>query len=75
MEKRLAVDVEALKAFLAGRGIMQTWLARQIGVTQNTMTLSMNKKRSLKATEYLSICAVLGVPFSQFVVETPGGKS
>lgn len=40
------------------------------GMTQNAIHLAMNKKRVLKADEYITICNLINVPLDKFVKKT-----
>lgn len=62
------VDLKAMDAFIQRSGLKQSWIAEQVGMSQNALTLSLNEKRKMKVDEYVSICGVLGVSLDKFVV-------
>lgn len=63
------VDLSAMDTFIQQSGLKQSWIAEQVGMSQNALTLSLNGKRKMKVDEYVSICGVLGVSLDKFVVD------
>lgn len=58
-----------IKAYLAAKGIMQTKVATQVGITHAQMSQICNGKRSIDCVEYSKICKALGVDYSYFLEE------
>lgn len=52
---------KGIKAYLQAEGRSQVWLARQIGMSNHKLNLSLNGKRKLMFDEYARICGALGV--------------
>lgn len=63
----MRVNVDEMRKYMDQIGVKQGWVANNAGMTLNAMNLVMNKKRTLKADEYLAICEVLNVPLDSFV--------
>ncbi len=61
------VNIDEMRRYMDQIGVKQGWVANKAGMTQNAMNLVMNKKRTLKADEYLAICEVLNMPLDSFV--------
>ncbi len=70
---RYKVDVGAMKARIQASGLKQRQVAKQVGMTECTMSRAMQGRVRMKADEYLSICRVLGVPPESFAVEEKQG--
>ncbi len=47
--------------------ISQKTLAVKSGMTENQLSLSLNRKRKLLADEYIKICDALCVPYDKFI--------
>lgn len=57
-----------IKEYMEKNGIIFTFVARSIGVTNSTFSAMLNGKRRITAEEYFSICSVLNVDLSYFVM-------
>ena len=55
-----------IKAYLEQNGISQSYLARKIGVQQNTLNYWLNKSTKIDVLDYDSICEALGVGLDTF---------
>jgi len=64
------VDIDSMRYYIEQSGIKQNWIAKKAGMTQNAIHLAMNKKRVLKADEYITICNLINVPLDKFVKKT-----
>lgn len=55
-----------IKTYLDDNGIKYTHVSAQTGIPMNILSLLLNGKRKVKATEYFAICSVLNVPLTKF---------
>lgn len=46
------------------RGLTQVMLAKQLGISETSLNLSLNNKRDFKQDEMVKACEILGVPLS-----------
>ena len=55
-----------IKAYLEEHGIMQTWLAKKIGMPASILSSRLSGKSSLAADELYAIANALNVPIETF---------
>ena len=48
------------------RGLRQKFVSQKTNISETNLSLSLRGKRSLKANEFISLCAFLGLNFSDF---------
>ena len=58
---------EKIKAYLVENGIKQTFVAKQSGLPDSTISDILNKGRRIEIIEYWKICGALNVPMEYFV--------
>ena len=58
---------ENIKAYLVEKGIKQTFVARQSGIPDSTISEILNKGRRIDILEYWKICTALSVPLEYFL--------
>ena len=58
-----------IKEYLNSKGISQTFVANQSGISVSTLNSALNGNRKLLAEEYFLICMVLDVPLYLFIDE------
>ena len=58
-----------IKEYLNSKGISQTFVANQTGISVSTLNSALNGNRKLLAEEYFLICKVLDVPLDHFIDE------
>lgn len=56
-----------IKDYIDERGIKQIFLIEKTGLSQYTVSKSLNGEREMKIMEYYLICEALGVPFDTFI--------
>lgn len=59
--------VEKISTYLKTNGITQSFLAEKIGMKKNTLSMTLNGKRELKAEEFLQILLVLNIDPNLFL--------
>lgn len=57
---------ERVAEFIRENKISQKELSRKTGITENAISMMMNKKRRLLADEYIRICKSLCLPYDRF---------
>lgn len=57
---------QRIKRFMEERGIKQSFLKEQIGMTASTVNALLNGNRGISAEEYFKICDALNVPLDYF---------
>lgn len=57
---------ENILIYLESRGIRQSWLAGEIGVSKQSLNQGLHGRRRLSLDEYVAICRALNVPFGEF---------
>jgi transcriptional regulator with XRE-family HTH domain len=60
---------QRIKKYLDERGIKQTFLAQQTGLTDQIISDICNRDRKVEAMEYFKICKALDVPLETFYEE------
>lgn len=55
-----------IKKYLDDKGIRYTHVSEKTGIPMDTLSLLLNGKRSVEATEYFAICDALNVPLTKF---------
>lgn len=55
-----------IKAYLNEKGIKQTFLAKETGLSDSAVSDICNSDRKIDCVEYYKICRALGVPMSFF---------
>lgn len=60
---------EKIKDFIDERGIKQSFLAEQIGVSHSIMSKMLSGNYVITAINYYGICKALNVPMEQFFEE------
>lgn len=56
----------AIAEYMKQRGIKQTFICNQTGLTKHCISFALNGKRKLSIDEYEKICAALNVPYEFF---------
>lgn len=59
----------AILAHIRKRGFIQSRIAQEAGIPQNTFSNMMHGHREIRAEEYFEICKALGEPVSTFSEE------
>ncbi len=55
-----------IKKFMEERGVKQSFLKEQLGMTASTVNALLNGNRGISAEEYFKICDALKVPLEFF---------
>ena len=58
---------ENIKQYVDKKGIKHGTIARELGISNSSMSALLHGNRVLKAEEYVAICGFLGVPLGSFV--------
>lgn len=56
-----------IKEYMASKGIKQTFVADQVGITNARLSEICNKGRSIDCETYYKICKALNVPLETFL--------
>ena len=56
-----------IKEYMASKGIKQTFVADQVGITNARLSEILNKGRSIDCETYYKICKALNVPLETFL--------
>lgn len=56
-----------IKKYIDERGIKQTFIAQQTGMSDSVISDIFSRGRKIEVTEYYKICQALGVPFETFL--------
>lgn len=68
----LKVDIEYMKSYIETKGIKQKFIAKEIGMEESKLSLSLLGKRKLEAGEYASVCKILEVSMDTFIKKEKG---
>lgn len=71
----LKVDLEYMKLYIKNKGIKQKFIAKEIGIEANKLSLSLIGKRKLEVGEYAGICKVINAPMETFIKDEGGKKN
>jgi DNA-binding Xre family transcriptional regulator len=63
-----------IKEYLAEKGIKQSFLARETGLTDHAISDICNKDRRIDCMEYYKICKALDLPLEYFLPEEEEGE-
>lgn len=55
-----------IKKFMEDKGIKQTFLVKQLGISASSVSDLLNGYRNISAIEYFKICDALKVPLDYF---------
>lgn len=55
-----------IKTYLDDNGIRYTHVSEKTGIPMENLSLLLNGKRKVEATEYFAICDALNVPLTKF---------
>lgn len=70
-----AIDVKEIKRYICDSGLKQKTIAEKAGLDECKLSLVLQEKRKLEATEYANICKAIGVPMNKFLKpRLPDGK-
>ena len=58
---------ERIEAYIDEKGIKRTAISEAIGISPQSLGMSLKGKRKLTAEEYVEICDFLRVPYSEFI--------
>ena len=58
-----------IKEYLAEKGIKQTFLAKETGLSDSAISDICNNDRRIECTEYYKICKALNVPLEHFLAD------
>lgn len=56
-----------IKAYIAEKGVKQSFIAEAVGITDSTMSNICNGNIGIDVIRYAKICLALGVPFETFL--------
>lgn len=65
----LAIDYERMKEFIASSGLKQKVTAERAGLTEAQMSMILQQKRGMSASEYANICRAVGASMEDFLTE------
>lgn len=57
---------QKIKNYMKERGIIQSHLAREMKISESSLSMMLQGKRKINAEDYLAICNILGVSVDCF---------
>ncbi len=66
-------DFAAFKEYLENRGIKQTFVAQQIGISIANLNAILTGRQKCSLEQYVSLCHLFELPFGKFLAL--GGKT
>lgn len=63
------VDTESIRTAVKDSGYKQCYLARQLNISDKSLSLLLSGKSRLCVGDYATLCNILGVPFNTFLKE------
>lgn len=65
----LTIDYDKLKDFMISSGLKQKVTAERAGLTEAQMSMLLQQKRGMSASEYANICRAVGASMEDFLKE------
>jgi antitoxin component HigA of HigAB toxin-antitoxin module len=68
-ERVYDIDYGGIKKYMDATGLKQKAVAEKVGLTEAQLSLILQQKRKLEASEYANICWAMGVSMKKFLIE------